>query len=111
MPRCNDLERIAAPPTKPAEDRYVAARDAAIEKISAIYDAGNHDEAARKAEEAASADLGAQMRAILNENAREGFGLAKLHIDTFYKGDELQGRRRFRHARRTALRCHTREEW
>ena len=31
----------AAPPTKVAEDRYIAARDAAIAKISAIYDAGN----------------------------------------------------------------------
>jgi hypothetical protein len=28
------------------------------------------------------------MRAILNESAREGFGPAKLHIDTFSKGDE-----------------------
>ena len=79
---------IAAPPAKTAEDRYIAARDAAIEKISAIYDAGNSDEAARRAEEAASADLGDQMRAILNEPAREGFGPAKLHIDTFSKGDE-----------------------
>jgi hypothetical protein len=78
----------AAPAAKAAEDRYIAARDAAIEKISAIYDAGNADDAARKAEEAASADLAAQMRAILNEAAREGFGPAKLHIDTFNKGDE-----------------------
>ena len=78
----------AAPPAKAAEDRYIATRDAAIEKISAIYDAGNADDAARKAEEAASADLAAQMRAILNEAAREGFGPAKLHIDTFSKGDE-----------------------
>ncbi|KRR11472.1 hypothetical protein CQ12_21895 [Bradyrhizobium jicamae] len=78
----------AAPPAKSAEDRYIAARDAAIDKISAIYDAGNADEAARKAEEAASADLGAQMRAMLNEPAREGFGPARLHIDTFAKGDE-----------------------
>jgi hypothetical protein len=78
---------VAAPPAK-AEDRYIAARDAAIEKISAIYDAGNADDAARKAEEAASADLAAQMRAILNESAREGFGPAKLHSDTFNKGDE-----------------------
>jgi len=78
----------AAPPTKAAEDRYVATRDAAIQKIWAIYDAGNADDAARKAEEAASADLAAQMRAILGEPAREGFGPAKLHIDTFYKGDE-----------------------
>jgi hypothetical protein len=78
----------AAPTTKAAEDRYIAARDAAIEKISAIYDAGNTDDAARKAEEAATADLRAQMRAILNETAREGFGPAKLHIDTLNRGDE-----------------------
>ena len=78
----------AAPPAKAAEDRYIAARDAAIEKISAIYDAGKADDAARKAEEAASADLAAQMRAILNEAARDGFGPARLHIDTFNKGDE-----------------------
>jgi hypothetical protein len=82
----------AAPPAKSAEDRYIAARDAAIEKISALYDAGNSDEAARKAEEAATADLGAQMRAILNESAREGFGPAKLSIDTFAKGDEGFGK-------------------
>lgn len=78
----------AAPPAKAAEDRYIAARDAAIEQISAIYDAGNVDEAARKAEEAASADLAAQMRVILSEAARAGYGPAKLHIDTFNKGDE-----------------------
>jgi hypothetical protein len=78
----------AAPPAKQAEDRHIAMRDAAIEKISAIYDAGNADDAARKAEDAASADLAAQMRAILNEAARTGFGPAKLHIDTFNKGDE-----------------------
>ena len=78
----------AAPSAKAAEDRYIAARDAAIEKISAIYDAGNVDDTARKAEEAASADLAAQMRAILNETDRDGFGPAKLNIDTFSKGDE-----------------------
>jgi hypothetical protein len=79
---------VAASPAKTAEDRYIAARDAAIEKISAIYDAGNADDAARKAEEAARADLAAQMRAILNETARGGFGPAKLHSDTFNQGDE-----------------------
>ena len=78
----------AAPPAKAAEDRYIAARDAAIEQISAIYDAGNVDEAARKAEEAASADLAAQMRVILSEAARAGYGPGKLHIDTLNKGDE-----------------------
>jgi len=79
---------VASPPAKAAEDRYIAARDAAIEKVSAIYDAGNADDAARKAEEAANADLAAQMRVILNESTREGFGPAKLHIDTFSKSDE-----------------------
>jgi hypothetical protein len=78
----------AAPLAKAAEDRYIAARDAAIEKISAIYDAGNADDAARKAEDAASTDLAAQMRTILNEPERDGFGPAKLNIDTFSKGDE-----------------------
>jgi hypothetical protein len=78
----------AAPLAKAAEDHYIAARDAAIEKISAICDAGNADDAARKAEDAASIDLAAQMRAILNEAARAGFGPARLHIDTFNKGDE-----------------------
>jgi hypothetical protein len=79
---------IAASPAKTAEDRYIAARDAAIQKISAIYDAGNRDEDARKAEEAAGADLLEQMRVVLAEPDRDGFGPAKLNIDTFSKGDE-----------------------
>jgi hypothetical protein len=79
---------IAAPPARTAEDRYIAARDAAIQNISAIYDAGNRDEDARKAEEAASADLLEQIRVILSEPDRDGFGPAKLNIDTFSKGDE-----------------------
>ncbi len=79
---------MAAPPAKTAEDRYIAARDAAIQNISAIYDAGNRDEDARKAEEAASADLLEQMRVILGEPNRDGFGPARLNVDTFSKGDE-----------------------
>jgi hypothetical protein len=81
----------AAPSAKSAEDRYIAARDTAIEKISALYDAGKSDDAA-KAEETATADLEKQMRAILNEPSREGFGPAKLNIDTFAKGDEGFGK-------------------
>jgi hypothetical protein len=80
----------AAP--KSAEDRYIAARDAAIEKISALYETGNSDEAARKAEQAATADLGAQMRAILDETARDGFSTARPNVDTFAKGDEGFGK-------------------
>jgi hypothetical protein len=82
----------AAPPAKEAENRYIAARDAALEKISALYDAGNAGDAARKAEEAASAGLEAQMLAILNEPSREGFGPARLSVDTFAKGDEGFGK-------------------
>jgi hypothetical protein len=77
---------LAAPPA--AEDRYIATRDAAIEKLSAVYDAGKFDDAAKKVEEAATADLTAQMAAILQESAREGFGPAKLNLGSFYKGDE-----------------------
>jgi hypothetical protein len=82
----------AAPRAKSAEDRYIAARDAVIEKISAIYDAGNSDDAARKAEAAAMSDLGSQMRAILSEPSRAGFGPARLSVDTFAKGDEGFGK-------------------
>src|SRR4051794_13868115 len=70
-----------------SEDRYIAARDAAIEKISKLYDDSKGD-AATKAEEAASPDLLVQMAAILNEPAREGFGPPKLNLGSFYKGDE-----------------------
>ena len=70
-----------------SEDRYIAARDAAIEKISKLYDDSKGDEAA-KAEEAATTDLLAQMKAILPEPDRQGFGPAKLNIGSFYKGDE-----------------------
>lgn len=70
-----------------SEDRYIAARDAAITKISKLYDDSKGDEAA-KAEEAATADLLAQMQAILTEPGRQGFGPAKINIRSFYRGDE-----------------------
>ena len=77
---------LAAPPA--AEDRYIAARDAVIEKFSAVSDAGKLDDAAQKAEDIARADLETRMRAIVNETAREGFGPARLSLDSLYKGDE-----------------------
>jgi hypothetical protein len=70
------------------EDKYIATRDAAIKKLSPLYDAGALDDAATKAEAAAFADLLAQMTAILKQPTRQGFGPAKLNIETFYKGDE-----------------------
>jgi hypothetical protein len=78
----------AAPPKSSPEDRYITTRDAAIEKFSPKYDAGNFDDTAKQAEEAAFADLKAQMSAIMGEPDRKGFGPAKLNIETFYKGDE-----------------------
>jgi hypothetical protein len=78
----------AAPPGASQEDRYVATRDAAIAKFSPIYEAGKSDDATTKAEDAAFADLRAQMAAILAEPGRKGFGPARLNIETFYKGDE-----------------------
>jgi len=83
------LSSTGAAPLKPSpEDRYIATRDAAIEKFSPKYDAGNFDDTAKQAEEAAFADLKAQMSGILSEPGRNGFGPAKLNIETFYKGDE-----------------------
>jgi hypothetical protein len=70
-----------------SEDRYIEARDAAITKISKLYDDSKGEEAT-KAEEAATPDLLAQMKAILTEPDRQGFGPAALNIGSFYKGDE-----------------------
>jgi hypothetical protein len=81
------LSIASAAPLSP-EDRYIATRDAAIARFSPIYDAGKSDDATTKAEEAAFADLTAQMTAILGETGRKGFGPARLNIETFYKGDE-----------------------
>ena len=78
----------AAPPGAAPEDRYIAARDAAIDKFSKRYDAGNFDDDARKAEDAARGELQAQMAAILNEPPRNGFAPPVLNLDTFYKGDQ-----------------------
>lgn len=69
------------------EDRYIAARDAAIAKISKLYDGKKADEA-EKAEKAAGADLFAQMKVILAEPDRKGFGPAKLNLDAYSQGDE-----------------------
>jgi hypothetical protein len=83
------LSNAIAAPLKPTlEERYILARDAAIEKLQPIYDAGNADDAANKAEAAVVADLHTQMTAILGERSYKGFGPAKLNLDTLYKGDE-----------------------
>jgi hypothetical protein len=77
-------EASAASPQSALEDRYIAARDAAITRISSINDSGKSDAAARKIE----GDLQARMEAILGEKRRAGYGPAVLNIDTFSRGDE-----------------------
>jgi len=74
----------AAPPSP--EDRYIAVRDAAIAKISKLYDDKKADEAA-KAEQPVPADLLAKIQPIVAESGRNGFGPAKLNLDAFSKGD------------------------
>jgi hypothetical protein len=75
----------SAPPSP--EARYVAARDAAIAKISKLYDDKKPDDAL-KAETAAGADLLTLLGPIVAESGREGFGSAKLNLDAFARGDQ-----------------------
>jgi hypothetical protein len=83
------LASAAAAPLKPSlEDRYIATRDAAIERLQPIFDAGNAEDAADKAEDAVRVDLQAQMTAILGELKFSGFGPARLNLDTLYKSDQ-----------------------
>ncbi|WP_407169316.1 hypothetical protein [Bradyrhizobium sp. ORS 111] len=70
------------------EDRYIAARDAAVVKFARQMDAGQTGDAIDKAEAAARNDLKAQLTAIVSEPARPGFAPAQLNLDTLYKGDE-----------------------
>ncbi len=75
------LSNAVAGPFKPTlDDRYIAARDAAIEKLQPIFDAGNADDAA------VIADLYTQMTVTVGERSYKGFGPAKLNLDTLYKG-------------------------
>jgi len=76
----------AAPPSP--EDHYIAVRDAAIAKFSKISEAGKIDDASRKAEDAVLADLLKQMKAIMVEPGRKGFGPARLNLETLSRGDE-----------------------
>ncbi len=78
----------AAPTPSSPEDRYIASREQAIKKLKPIYDAGNVNDAGTKAEEAARADLEAQMRALLGPLDYTGFGPGKLNLDTLSEGDE-----------------------
>ena len=72
--------------TPSPEDRYIAARDAAIAKVTKLYDAKKTDEA-QKAEEAARADLFLKIKPIVAESDRKGFGPAQLNLDALSHGD------------------------
>jgi hypothetical protein len=86
---CSMLSNAAAAPLSPSlEDRYIAARDAAVAKFSKASDAGKFDDTAQKAEEAARTDLKAQLSAILGELTYPGFGPASPNLETLCKGDE-----------------------
>lgn len=69
------------------EDRYIAARDAAIAKFAKPSKDGKIDEAVDKAEAAARGELKTQLTAILPETPRPGFAPAQINLDTLYKGD------------------------
>jgi hypothetical protein len=81
------LISLGAAPASP-EDRYVASREAAIKKLKPLYDAGKMDDAGTKTEDAARADLEAQLHVILGPLAYAGFGPGKLNLDSLYEGDE-----------------------
>ncbi|MBR0754807.1 hypothetical protein JQ604_21690 [Bradyrhizobium jicamae] len=70
------------------EDKYIAARDAAIAKVAKLGNVKNAGDAADKADEAARADLKTQMTALLAESQRAGFSPAVLNLDTLSKGDQ-----------------------
>ncbi|MHC1950608.1 hypothetical protein IF803_40700 [Bradyrhizobium sp. UFLA06-06] len=69
------------------EDRYIAARDAAIAKFAKLSNDNKINEAVDKAEAAARDELKGQLTAILSQPARPGFAPAQLNLDTLYKGD------------------------
>lgn len=68
------------------EDRYIAARDAAIAKVTKLYNDKKNDEA-QKAEAAARADLFAKIKPIVAESGRSGYGPAQLNLEAFSSGD------------------------
>lgn len=80
------LSSTNAAPASP-EDRYIATRDAAMAKIDKLYKARKDDDAS-KAEKAADVELTAQMKAILAEPDRKGFGPPKLNLDAYTSGDQ-----------------------
>ncbi|MBR1148586.1 hypothetical protein [Bradyrhizobium sp. AUGA SZCCT0431] len=79
------LASANAAPASP-EDRYIAARDAAIAKITKMY-ADKKDDEAFKLTESLRADLLAKLTPIIAESARKGFGPARLNLDALSKGD------------------------
>jgi hypothetical protein len=68
------------------EDRYIAARDAAIAKVSKMYADKKADEAFKVAE-SMRAELLAKLAPIIAESSRRGFGPAKLNLDALSEGD------------------------
>jgi hypothetical protein len=84
------LSSVSAAPPSPV-DRYIGARDAAIAKVSKLYDEKSDQPAAVKAEASLRADLLAQMKTIVGDASRKGYGPATLSLLSFYKGDDTFG--------------------
>jgi hypothetical protein len=77
--------------TPSPEDRYIAARDAAVVKVTKLYD-DKQDEAAQKADAVVRAELLTQLKAIVGETERKGYGPVKLSLmSLFSNGDEDYG--------------------
>lgn len=75
-------------PAATPEDEYIAARDAAIATEKAAP-AGDIDEATRKREETARADLTGRLKTIIGPVAVKGLdGPARLNIETLFEGDQ-----------------------
>ena len=68
------------------EDRYIAARDAAIAKITKMYNDQKADEAF-KAAESMRADLLAKLAPIVAETGRKGFAKPRINLDALSEGD------------------------
>jgi len=68
------------------EDRYIAARDAAIAKITKMYNDQKADEAF-KAAESMRADLLAKLAPIVAETSRKGFAKPMINLDALSEGD------------------------
>ncbi len=80
------LASANAAPASP-EDRYIAARDAAIAKITKMYDGQEGRRGLQGRRNRCAPICLAKLAPIVAESGRKGFGPAKLNLDALSKGD------------------------